>query len=213
MKILSEEVGPIQTNCYIVWDEETMEGVVFDPGADAKSIYAIIDEHKIHVKYILLTHTHYDHTGGVKELYELLNEEAIIAVHKDEYHAFLSDERNHSEKLFFKNQLELASESISVGNIIFDLIIVPGHTVASVCFYSAKEHLLIAGDTLFYHTIGTNRTYNGPSMDLVHNITSSLLVLPDETIVYPGHGPSTSILEERTKNPYLSDSDTIDPWL
>jgi glyoxylase-like metal-dependent hydrolase (beta-lactamase superfamily II) len=213
MKMTMKEVGPIETNCYIVWDEKSMEGIVFDPGAEADVLYDIINSEQIIVKYILLTHTHYDHTGGVKALYDILKEKPIIGVHPKEYEAMMKDDRQVVADKSFEVQLYLESIPVEIATMRFDLIIVPGHTVASVCFYCEEEHILIAGDTLFYHTIGTNRTYDGPSMDLVHNITDLLLNLPDETRVFPGHGPSTTILEERTKNPYLSNSDTIDPWL
>lgn len=215
-------VGPLQTNCIIIAEEKTKKAAIVDPGADADKIYNEIIDNDFQVEYILLTHGHYDHIGAVEELKSRLNPTPKVVIHEDEEIYLKDPNKNLSafrpqyiekEISFDADILIKDSEHIKLGNIIIEGILLPGHTNSSVCYYIDEAKVLIAGDTLFYHSIGTSDSYEGPFGDLIVNIDKRLFTLDDEVVVYPGHARSTTIKEEREKNPYLSNSNTPDPWL
>lgn len=203
MRIDIVPVGRLETNCCLLWDEASHIGCVVDPGDDVDAIYNRISELKMDVVAILLTHTHWDHVGAVKALWERLENKPTIYAHKVEYEQLMSNERHPEIDRSFKVDQYISDGYINVGSKTLKVLLLPGHTDASICFYDVEAGFVIAGDTLFYHSIGIVNYYNGPGTDLAKNIKSTLLTLPDETIIYPGHGRETTCGEEKLNNPYI----------
>lgn len=202
LKILRVNSGYAElTNCYIVQDENTKETMVIDPGGEPEKIIEMLDILQANLKYIYLTHCHGDHFGALKKLYEAKG--GTILIH-----------RNDAEGLYNKNisltdyigmdeiKLEEASrvddgDKIHVGDLEFTVIHTPGHTAGGSSLYCKKEELLFSGDTLFRGTWGRTDLPTSSFQDIINSITTKLLVLPGDTIVYPGHGKSTIIEEEK----------------
>lgn len=202
LKILRVNSGYAElTNCYIIQAENTKEAMVIDPGGEAEKIIKMLDVLDANLKYIYLTHCHGDHIGALKELKEAKGGKILI-------------HRNDVEGLYNKNisltdyigideiKIDEASkvddgDKIHVGNLEFIVIHTPGHTAGCSSLYCEKEKLLFSGDTLFYGTWGRTDLPTSSFQDIINSITTKLLVLPGDTIVYPGHGKSTMIEEER----------------
>lgn len=208
MIIKELQVGIIGTNCYIIADEITKECAIVDPGDNAFSIINIIEDNKLRVKYILLTHGHFDHIMAVSKLREKYNVDVII--HEDEAKYLRNPNFNLSATMDIKPIIIESykpikdNDEIQIGSIKVKAIKVPGHTEASVCYYIESENILIAGDTLFKDSIGRSDLYGGDRATLVNSIKTKLLTLPDNTKVYPGHGQSTSIGYEKENNSQLN---------
>lgn len=190
-----------QTNCYIIQDEDTKETMVIDPGGEADQIIQMLDILEAKLKYIYLTHCHGDHIGALKELKEAKGGEILI--HRYDVEGLCDKEINltdyigiHEVKLEVDSRVD-DGDKIHVGNIEFSVIHTPGHTAGGSCLFCEKEKLLFSGDTLFYGTWGRTDLPTSSFQDIMQSITTKLLVLPGDTIVYPGHGKSTMIEEEK----------------
>ena len=189
------------TNCYIVQDEVTLDTMIIDPGAEVNKIIDMLDAINANVKYIYLTHCHGDHIGGVNELKEQYDVKVLI--HRDDYDGLCDDSINLSSyigigQIKIKNALRVDDgDSLHVGNILFKVIHTPGHTKGGSCLYCEEENLLFSGDTMFRGTWGRTDLPTGSLNDIIDSITNKILNLPDKTIIYPGHGKSTMIMEER----------------
>lgn len=196
--------GVYAANCYILVDEESRECAVIDPGGDAEDLVSFIDETNAKVKYILLTHGHVDHTGAVGYFSEVYGVQAHI--HKDDG-MFISNGEFMFGPLKYKgNIVELAMDLeqdkvFSLGGLEIKCIETPGHTPGGVCFLVQDK--LFTGDTLFLRSIGRTDLSGGNFNTLIDSINNRLLTLNPETVVYPGHGPQTSIRYERDNNPFL----------
>ena len=189
------------TNCYIVEDEEAKEAMVIDPGGEPEKIIEMLDTLGIDkLKYIYLTHCHGDHFGGILEL--KAKKGGKVLIHRDDSEGLY----NKAISLTYyigMDDIELEADSrvddgdlIHVGNIEFRVIHTPGHTKGGSCLYCEKEDLLFSGDTLFRGTWGRTDLPTGNFEQIINSITNKLTVLPDNTIVYPGHGRITTIREE-----------------
>lgn len=189
------------TNCYIVFDEKTKETMVIDPAGDVEKIIEIINILNGKIKYIYLTHCHGDHIGGVTELKQKMGGKIII--HRNDA-VGLNDVEINLTQIIDMPEIMLEADSriddndkIHLGDLEFLVIHTPGHTSGSSCLYCDEEKLLFSGDTLFRGTWGRTDLPTSNFRDIVNSITCKLMSLPDETIVYPGHGKSTMIKEEK----------------
>ena len=199
------EVGPFASNCYVVGAEPGHEGIVIDPGAGAKEILRRIEDLRLDVKYIVLTHGHVDHIGALKEVKEATN--AVIAIHADDAGALQSRNplsmmyRLSMQSLPPADRLLKGGDRLDIDSLPFQVLHTPGHTPGGICLLGAE--VVFTGDTLFNLGIGRTDMPGGSHIELMDSIVTQLMVLPDKTAVYPGHGPPTTIGIEREWNPFL----------
>jgi len=199
-------VGPLETNCYLVYCEETRACAVIDPGAEPEKIIAAVAELEIKPVLILNTHGHIDHTGAnldIKEKYGV-----PLAIHPaDAARLEAADNIELSLLLGAKtsppaDRLLADGEDIAVGRFALRVIHLPGHSPGSVGFLSGR--VLFSGDTLFLEGVGRTDLPGGSRKDLEISILEKIMTLPGETIVLPGHGPWTTVEQERLSNPLLT---------
>jgi glyoxylase-like metal-dependent hydrolase (beta-lactamase superfamily II) len=200
-------VGPLQCNCSIVGDETTREAIVIDPGDEIDDILALIKKHNLQVKQIVITHAHIDHVGGAMKLRAATS--APILLNQNDY-ALLKMLDVQAAWLGMKSpgRVEIDqsvghSDIVKAGSLEGQVIHTPGHTEGSICIYFPLERKLIAGDTLFAGSIGRTDLPGGSFEKIMGSLHNQVLALPDETLVVPGHGPNTTIGEERETNPFL----------
>jgi glyoxylase-like metal-dependent hydrolase (beta-lactamase superfamily II) len=201
-------VGALQCNCSILGDEASGEAIVVDPGDNIPRIIAILERHHLTVKQILITHAHIDHIAGAARLKQLTgapilyNPRDLPLVKMMDMQAGwlgIATPEVHPPDDTLEDGRIIAITGIS-GNILHT----PGHTQGSVCLHLPAQNLLLAGDTLFAGSVGRTDLPGGDGPMLIRSIHEKLLPLPDETVVVPGHGPKTTIGEERETNPFLS---------
>lgn len=206
MIIATLPVGLIQTNCYVVGCEETKSGAVIDPGGHPERILAWVHQNQLSIEYVLDTHAHFDHTDANGAIVKATG--APLALHPLDLPLL---ESSGGAALFGLHadpspppDLELhGGDEIAVGRLRFHVLHTPGHTPGHVCFYEASEGVVFDGDVLFYRSIGRTDLPGGSHTQLLDSIWRVLLALPDETVVYSGHGPATTIGEEKRLNPWL----------
>lgn len=205
MEVIKKSLGQMGTNCYVVWDEKTLEAAVIDPGFEDQRISDIINENKLAVKYILLTHGHFDHLGGVNQIKQLTD--AKVLIHENDADCLLDPRRNLSVLAGMSMVLEPAdsylkeTQTISLGEVVIRVIHTPGHSKGGVCLLA--ENQLFAGDTLFNTSIGRTDFADGDLDELLNGIEAKLFILDDATTVLPGHGENTTIGYEKMNNPFL----------
>jgi glyoxylase-like metal-dependent hydrolase (beta-lactamase superfamily II) len=200
-------VGPLQCNCSVIGDETTREAMVIDPGDDIEEVIAIITKHNLKVKQIVITHAHIDHVGGAMKLRALtgapilLNQNDYALLKMIDVQATWVGMESPGE---VKIDAELShGENLSAGGLSANVLHTPGHSEGSVCLYFPAEKLLIAGDTLFAGSIGRTDLPGGSFEKIMRSLHQRVLALPDDTVVIPGHGPKTTIGDEREGNPFL----------
>ncbi len=200
-------VGPLQCNCSIIGDEASHEAMVIDPGDDVTDILSLVNKHGLTVKQIVITHAHIDHVGGAMKLKKQTG--APILLNQNDYTLLKMLDTQAAwlgmlppEKVHIDGSITDADE-VSVGSISGSVIHTPGHTEGSVCLYFPAHEKLIAGDTLFAGSIGRTDLPGGSFEKIISSLKDRVLALPDDTVVVPGHGPLTTIGEERESNPFL----------
>ncbi len=211
MQVKSFTFNPIQENTYVVYDE-TKECIIIDAGCftpqEELALADFIEEKELKLKRVINTHLHFDHAFGNAFLAKQYN--VLPEAHKED--EFLIPAMPDQAKRFgfpFEIITQNLGKHIEEGDIIkfgnteLKAIHVPGHSPGSLCFYSEKEKVLFAGDVLFLESIGRTDLDRGDYAALISGISSKLLTLPDETVVYSGHGPSTTIGHEKQHNPFL----------
>lgn len=209
IKILQLPLGPLQTNCYLLGCEETMEAAIIDPSWNGREIFAAADEQGWQITHILLTHSHFDHVGGLAEL--KTETQAPIYAHPD---AMPWLQTAVAQAAMFQLRIPApppADETLHDGQILYigqcavHVLETLGHAPGHVSFYLPEHGVIFDGDVLFQQGIGRTDLPGGDYATLMQTIQEKLMGLPDETHVLSGHGAATTIGEERKRNPFLVD--------
>lgn len=201
-------VGMLACNCSILGDETTGEALVIDPGDETERIEEVLKRHALKVKAIVVTHAHIDHVGGIEKLHSVTG--APVYMHQEDLPlyqnlavqaAWLGVE---TPGMVSVDQFLKEGDVVRAGNLALSVLWTPGHSPGSLSLYlSGEEKWVFSGDTLFKESIGRTDLWGGDTVRLLRSIKSALFSLPDETLVFPGHGPATLIGEERERNPFL----------
>ncbi len=207
MIIETISVGPLDVNCYLLACEKTHQGMVIDPGDQEDKILGRIQALAVDVQYIVLTHAHIDHIAATMDLQQQVN--GRVCCHSDD--RFLLNNASAQAELFQLRQPKAISIDIDLkqtsvlhmGACSFSVLETPGHSPGSVCLYAASNQSCFVGDTLFRESIGRTDLPGGDSESILFSIRNKLFTLPEETAIYPGHGPATDINHEQNSNPYF----------
>ncbi|MFC1977285.1 MBL fold metallo-hydrolase [Chloroflexota bacterium] len=198
------EIEPFGSNCYIVGAESNKEGMIIDPGADPNRILKKVEDLGLEIKLIVVTHHHMDHIGALKEVKESTG--ADVAIHSNEAESL--QERSSMSRFGVSyptppppDRRLKDGDSIDIGDLHFVVLHTPGHSPGGICLLG--EGVVFTGDTLFNFSIGRFDMPGGNGEQLINSIHTKLMVLPDSTVVYPGHNPKTTIGTERNWNPFL----------
>lgn len=203
MKIKRLPVGPLSTNCYILYDENEKNGIIVDPGEDADRIIGTVKEIGLSVSHIVLTHGHYDHIMALHDVQEAFPDAKLCLCHlekelvNDPYQN-LTIYGNKTVEPVQADILLKEGDRIPVGSETLKVLETPGHTVGSICLLG--ENILLSGDTLFYLGMGRCDLPSGNLASEVDSILSKLFLLSDDIMVYPGHGQETTIGFEKKNN-------------
>ena len=206
MKVKKLEVGPMLANCYIVWCEETREALVIDPGGEGRRILAEATGEQLEIKYVVNTHGHIDHIAANAEICSATG--AKLMIHEDD--ASLLNNSSLNLSMFTGSPVQgwrpdillHEGEEITCGKQVhLKVLHTPGHTPGGICLQS--EDLIFSGDSLFAESIGRTDFPGGSYTALIESIKNKIMVLDDAYLVYPGHGPATTVGYERAHNPFL----------
>ncbi|MGQ4225419.1 MBL fold metallo-hydrolase [Enterococcus mundtii] len=207
MHVLQLKTGTIEENCYLVYNDEAL--LIIDPGADAEMIQEQIKKTQQQPVAILLTHTHYDHIGAVEALRNTYDIPVYVSPLEQEWLGDpilnLSGLGRHDDMdniIVSPAEYEFEMKQYRLGNMSFEVVPTPGHSAGSVSFIF--DDFLISGDALFKGSIGRTDLYTGNLEQLLYSITTQLFVLPNEFVVYPGHGEPTTIEHEKKTNPFFN---------
>lgn len=201
-------LGPIENNTYLIMDDDESVAAVIDPAAPSQDLLKMIESSHCTLKHIWLTHAHFDHVGGVKWLRRNFNSTVSVALHKDDLDLW----KNGGGSADFGFEFDTGEtpdfiideqSSFFLGSHEFNILHTPGHTRGHVTYYSHDLKIAFVGDLIFYHGIGRTDLDVSNDQDLFNSIREKILTLPDATILYPGHGPKTSVAEEKHNNPFL----------
>lgn len=205
MKLIRIPAGIYAANCYIVYSENTNDGIIVDPGGDADHIMEVIEKNKLNINHIILTHGHGDHIGGVIDLKSSLNVDVMI--HEEDAEMLRNGDINLSTTMAMgsveiePDKLLKDGDIIKFGDLEAEVIHTPGHTRGGICL--KIEDILITGDTLFSGSIGRTDLSGGNYETIIRSIKEKLMVLSDNIEVLPGHGGPSTVGRERVSNPFL----------
>ena len=205
-------VNPFGENMYILWDEASHEAVVVDPGmmrdGEREMVTKFIDEHNLSVKHILLTHLHVDHITGARWLADKTGADVCGSALDNPLGQELPEQVAH-----FRINVEVEpltvdrnladGDTLQLGDETIQVLHVPGHSPGGLAFYLPQSALLISGDTIFNGSVGRTDLWGGDMAQLINSIREKILPLPDETVIASGHGPTTTIADEKRCNPFL----------
>ena len=206
MKVERFVIGMMGTNCYLVSNTETKECVIVDPAVYSEELAAHIRREELSVQAILLTHGHFDHIMGIDGF--LKEYDVPVYAHREEA-VLLNDADYNASSDYGRAYTYSGASHVEDGQILnlagmqFQVIHTPGHTIGGCCYYAEAEKILFSGDTLFQMSVGRSDFPTGNGRQLIGSIQKKLMVLPEETIVYPGHMEQTTIGDEKRRNPYL----------
>ena len=206
LKVDQYVVGSVQTNCYFAINEETKEVLIIDPGACAGQLAERVRTEGLHPVAVLLTHGHFDHAEGAQELAGEFDIQ--IYVHEDDRETLENPKLNVSwlmgkSEVFHADQFLKDEQELDLAGFHIRVLHTPGHTPGGCCFYFPYENTVFSGDTLFCGSVGRTDFERGSMSELIRSIREKLLALPEDTVVYSGHGDVTTIEYERMSNPYL----------
>jgi hydroxyacylglutathione hydrolase len=200
-------VGMLACNCSIFGDEESHEAIVIDPGDNIDQILAILARHALKVKAIVITHAHIDHIGGAAKLKAATGAPVHMNASDQELYEHLDVQASWLQmKTPEKTSIDAEArdgDTLGLGDAVFHVLHTPGHTQGSISLWIPEENKLIAGDTLFRDSIGRTDLPGGDGRQILRSIRDKLLSLPEDALVVPGHGESTTIGRERERNPFL----------
>lgn len=210
MKIKKMVLGNMGNNTYIIIAEDDQSVILVDPSYEPERIIEYISGSGYILKAIFVTHGHFDHIGAIPKIQEHLP--VPVITHKDEALLMKDPIKNLSTYFISKEIIAEADlfvdegDTINYGSdLVFEVLIIPGHSPAGVCYYNPSAGIVFTGDTLFSGSIGRTDYYTGHLGDLVMNIKNKLFFLPNDTLIYPGHGEQSTIEREKLFNPYLKD--------
>ena len=206
MVLIRLVVGPLQVNCFILADEKTKEAVVIDPGDDAQEILKIVKERGFTVKYLVSTHGHFDHVGANQALKDATGAELLI--HEGDAQ-LMAAAPLQSRKFGLNSPASPAADRyvkhgdvITAGEVSLRVLHTPGHSLGGISLLG--QGMVFTGDSLFAGSIGRTDFQGGDLRTLLRSIKTNLMILPDDTKVFCGHGPATTIGDERNENPFLN---------
>ena len=206
MKIFSYITGPIQVNTYLVYDEATNKGFIVDPGDYSQKLSKQAMDLGLEIEYIILTHGHADHIGGVEKFKRDFASAKLVAHEKER--DMLGNPALNSSGEMFPQPISLVADiwvkdgdKLQVGNMELKIIHTPGHTMGGMSIY--VDGVVFSGDTLFRYSIGRTDFYGGDFSDIMNSIKKRLFALPDDTIVLPGHMQQSTIGDEKKGNPFV----------
>ena len=201
MKIKRFTLGPIQTNCYVAFDQSKQEGVVIDPSVFDRKVIDFIQKESLKIKYIFLTHGHFDHVTGAATMARELS--ARICLHPADLSIMPVEASGRVHQMGFsfeKFKLDIELEDgmpFTVGWLNFTIIHTPGHSPGGVCFYEKSQGILFSGDTVFKNGYGRTDLPGGSEGKIFDSIRNKILILPDKVAIYPGHGEETTVGQEK----------------
>ncbi|MGQ8365499.1 MBL fold metallo-hydrolase [Glaciecola sp. 1036] len=211
MNIVVIPVTPFAQNCSLIWDSQTMQGALVDPGGDAQKIYAQVEKNNVTITKIILTHGHLDHVGGTLEVAEHFKVPIIGPHIGDKF--WLDGLMQQSQmfgfppaKPFSPDQWLTEDDEIAIGNQTLSILHCPGHTPGHVALVERNSNKVIVGDIIFAGSIGRTDFPQGNHQQLITSIREKLFQLPGDMQVYPGHGPTTTISKEKATNPFVADA-------
>ena len=207
MKVERFLTGILSTNCYVAWNEQTKEAVIVDPAAYSKKLAEFLREEGLKPQAVLLTHGHFDHIMGLDALLE--EYPVPVYVHEAEKGLIADPKTNlsltYTNGYVFEDATYVTvGQKIAAAGVTFEVLFTPGHTSGGCCYYAETENMLFSGDTLFRCSVGRSDLPTGDETTLIRSIKEKLLVLPENTVVYPGHMAATTIQTEKTANPFLA---------
>ena len=201
-------VGILQCNCSVVADEVSREAVVIDPGDDIEQVQEILAKHNLKTKYIVATHAHIDHVGGIQKLQQATG--ATVLMHEADlplYHNLAMQAAwvgIPAPGVVEVDQFLKEGDVLRWGSLALEVLHTPGHSPGSLCLHLPGDHCRIfSGDTLFQGSIGRTDLWGGNYWQILNSIKNTLLSFPDQTPVFPGHGAATTIGQERKHNPFV----------
>ncbi|MCQ2959131.1 MAG: MBL fold metallo-hydrolase [Bacteroidales bacterium] len=212
MKIKQFVFNHFAENTFVIIDEETSSCAIIDPGCfrntERQELLSFLNENNLIPEKVLYTHCHIDHTFGSRFLAETFPNIKFYAHQAEQHFIDGAIEQGQMFGVTIEQPPSIGhylfdGETISVGNIQFKVIHTPGHSLGCVCFYCEKEKIAFTGDTLFANCIGRTDFYGGSYESILNSLKDKLLLLPEDTKVLPGHGPYTTIREEKNTNPYI----------
>lgn len=210
MPVATYPLGPIETNCHIVFDKESKDAVVVDPGGDIRGgglehILKHLADNKLKIQAIVCTHLHFDHIYGVATLQE---QTGVPVYASDADEAVFQTEMGSGGAWGFPkvkpfSWTSLKEGTIQFGSISMQVLNTPGHTPGSISLYIESMNSVLTGDLLFFHSVGRTDFPGSSPADMIKSLRRKIFILPSQTKVFPGHGPNTSVGEEQVNNPYL----------
>lgn len=200
-------VGPIAANCFIIGDEKTKDGAIIDAGDEAGRILRVVEEIGLSIQFIIATHGHFDHNAGVADLKRVLS--ADFLMHRDD---LMFARKSRQSALNWNIEIEQVPDPdnfleegdvLKLGDLELNIIHTPGHSPGGISIYIESENVVFSGDTLFQGSVGRTDFEGGSMAILARSIKEKLYSLPDNTIVYSGHGPQTTIGDEKMQNMFV----------